>query len=101
MIKNMFVLFALSLLSEALPPRIELAPPFLAKAGNQPISVTMGHSAPVFADWDGDGLPDLLVGQFAEGRLRIYKNKGTRGEPRFEDFIWFEAGGKIASVDYG
>lgn len=81
--------------------RIELSTPFLAMAGKEPLSVTSGHAAPVFADWDGDGLPDLLVGQFHEGRLRIYKNKGTRGNPRFEDFVWFEVGGKVASVDWG
>lgn len=86
---------------EGHPQRIELAPPFLVKAGEEPISVTTGHSAPVFKDWDGDGLPDLLVGQFDGGRLRIYKNVGTREQPRFKDFVWFEVGGKIASVDWG
>ena len=33
------------------------------------------------ADWDGDGLPDLLVGQ--DNSVIFYKNTGTRAEPRF------------------
>jgi hypothetical protein len=52
-------------------------------------------------DVDGDGLLDLLVGEFHEGRLRIYRNAGTRKKPRFDSFTWFQAGGKIASVPVG
>jgi len=33
------------------------------------------------ADWDGDGLRDLLVGRWDS--LRFYKNVGTPAEPRF------------------
>jgi hypothetical protein len=78
--------------------KIELAEPFIVKAGGQPIKVEVGHSAPIFADFDGDKLPDLLVGQFGSGRLRIYKNIGTRTNPKFDKFEWFKAGGEIAQV---
>jgi hypothetical protein len=83
------------------PAKIELAEPFLATAGGQPIKVDVGHAAPILADFTGNGLPDLLVGQFGEGRMRIYKNVGTRTEPKFDKFEWFEAGGKIAQVEAG
>jgi hypothetical protein len=54
---------------------------------------------PWFGDFDGDGRPDLLVGQHTyhtepgkkqEGRLRIYKNIGEKGRPRFGDPLWFD-----------
>ena len=35
------------------------------------------------ADWDGDGLNDIIVGGF-DGYLFLYKNSGTPSGPRFE-----------------
>lgn len=78
-----------------------LAAPFLATAAGKPIKVDVGHASPVFTDFDGDKLPDLLVGQFGEGKLRIYRNVGTRTQPKFGQFTWFQAGGKIAQADAG
>jgi len=42
----------------------------------------MGYPYPVFADWDGDGLPDLLLPN-ETNRIVWYKNTGTREEPAF------------------
>ena len=75
--------------------------PFRIEAGGKPIDVEVGHAAPYVVDFDGDGVRDLLVGQFGQGRLRIYKNVGTDRAPRFDKFEWFEAGGEIASVKAG
>ena len=41
------------------------------------------------------------MGQFDGGRLRVYRNTGTRTQRRFDSFKWFEAGGQIASVPVG
>src|SRR5262245_47374550 len=80
----------------------ELLPPVKIHAGGQPIDVERsGHAAPFVGDFDGDGKLDLLVGQFHEGKLRIYRNVGTNQKPKFDGFTWFEAGGKIASVPVG
>jgi hypothetical protein len=80
----------------------ELLPPVKVQAAGQPIDVQRsGHAAPFVGDFDGDGVPDLLVGQFHEGRLRIYRNVGTTARPRFESYTWFEAGGQVASVPVG
>jgi hypothetical protein len=68
-------------------------------AGGNPIDVQRtGHSAPFVGDFDGDGLHDLLVGEFHEGRLRIYRNTGSNREPEFDQFEWFTAGGELGRV---
>jgi hypothetical protein len=79
----------------------ELSQPLLLKVDGEPIDVEIGHAAPFLGDIDGDELPDLLVGQFGEGQLRVYKNIGTASNPIFAQFTWFEAGGKLGSVPSG
>ena len=41
-------------------------------------------SVPLFADMDGDGLPDLLVGN-ARGQVVYYRNIGKAGAPQFQE----------------
>jgi hypothetical protein len=80
----------------------ELRPPVQIKAGGRPLDVErVGHSAPFVGDFFEDGLPALLVGQFHEGRLRVYRNTGSRTNPKFDSYAWFEAGGRVASVPVG
>jgi len=77
----------------------ELEPPFKINAGEQPLDVgRSGHAAPYFADFDGDGRRDLLVGQYDEGRLRLYRNEGTNKAPRFGSFDYVMADDRPASV---
>jgi len=76
----------------------ELDAPFRVMADGEPIDVDVGHAAPFFADFDNDGLKDLLVGQFGDGKLRIYRNIGTRSEPKFSDFFCFQAAGADGTV---
>ena len=90
-----------SLLAVADPMGNDLAPPVQLQAGGRPINVDMGHAAPFVADVKGDGRMVLLVGQFGQGKLRLYPNIGTRREPKFDQFEWFQAGGKVASVPAG
>ncbi|MHC5011717.1 MAG: FG-GAP repeat domain-containing protein [Planctomycetota bacterium] len=89
-------------LAEVVPPQLPggLAAPQKVLCAGEPIDVDIGHAAPCFVDFDGDGLRDLLVGQFGDGKLRIYKNVGDRSAPKFEDFTLFQAGpgdGKVPS----
>ena len=58
-------------------------------------------AAPFAYDHDGDGDLDLLVGQFNQGKLRIYRNTGTNEKPAYEGFKFFEAGGAEATVPAG
>jgi hypothetical protein len=80
----------------------ELLPPIHIMAGGKPLDVErVGHSAPFAGDFDGDGAIDLLVGQYDEGKLRIYKNVGTNVEPRFDGYEWFQAAGQPGRVPEG
>jgi hypothetical protein len=77
----------------------ELLPPLPLPAGGKLLDVARdGHSAPFIGDFDGDGKRDLLVGQYHEGRLRIYRNRGDNARLRFDDFTWFEAEGRLGRV---
>jgi len=91
--------------AEKSPPAPELArdlaPPVAIHAAGKPINVDIGHAAPCVADFYGDGTMCLLVGQFGDGKLRIYRNEGTKAEPKFGKFTWFSAGGAEAKIPSG
>ena len=80
----------------------DLLTPAQAQAGGRALDVEReGHAAPFVGDFYENGSLCLLVGQFDNGRLRIYRNSGTRTKPRFDSYTWFKAGGEIASVPVG
>src|SRR5262245_31351668 len=82
--------------------RSELAPPFKVLVAGQPLDVGgVGYAAPFVGDFDGDGINDLLVGQFADGKLRIYRNVRTNARPKFEAFTWFLDGKPEGRVPTG
>ena len=80
---------------------VNVVPGVKLEAGGKPIDVEIGHAAPFYADMDGDGVKDLLVGQFGGGKLRIYKNVGSHSAPKFDDFTMFQAAGADATVPFG
>jgi hypothetical protein len=55
----------------------ELALPVRLEADGRPIDTDVGHAAPFVTDFDGDGVQDLLVGQFGSGLLWFYRNEGA------------------------
>jgi hypothetical protein len=56
---------------------------------------------PFMVDWDGDGLNDLLAGQFSPGKVRFYKNVGTNNDPVFEFQNYLQADGSDITVSAG
>lgn len=56
-----------------------------------------GHSSPCVEDLDGDGLADLLLGDFG-GKFHIYRNVGTAENPDFKAEGLLQAGGVDAEV---
>ncbi|MGC1275864.1 MAG: FG-GAP-like repeat-containing protein [Planctomycetaceae bacterium] len=63
--------------------------PMAIEAGGEPIGAEIGdaepgsmHAAVVAADWDGDGLFDLVSG-FDDGSVRWFRNVGRKGGPKF------------------
>ena len=80
----------------------DFVPPKKLLAGDKVIDVQrIGHSAPFLGDVDGDGQDDLLVGEYYEGRLRIFRNVGSNHHPKFDNHEWFQAGGALGRVPEG
>jgi hypothetical protein len=77
----------------------EFARPVLLEAGGVPIKVDApGYACPSWFDWDGDGKKDLLVGQFAKGNIRFFKNEGGDGLPQLKKGEVLMTGKKPAEV---
>lgn len=74
----------------------EFEPPVRIQAEGVPVRVeSPGYAAPCWADIDGDGKKDLLVGQFAGGKIHVYKNLG---DGKLAAGEWLQAEGAVAEV---
>jgi hypothetical protein len=79
----------------------ELLPPVRLMAAGKPIDTDVGHAAPFVADFDGDGVKDLLVGQFGDGILWVYRNIGTNAQPKYAAGVKFKNGAADGRVPTG
>lgn len=80
----------------AAPQGPQFAAPLRLKAGETFVEVEApGYAAPCWHDVDGDGKKDLLVGQFAQGKIAIHKNLG---DGKLAARTWLQAEGADAEV---
>jgi hypothetical protein len=74
----------------------EFQPPVRLTAEGEAVRVeSPGWAAPCWADIDGDGKKDLLVGQFNQGKIRVYKNLGGG---KLAPGAWLKADGIDAEI---
>jgi hypothetical protein len=83
--------------SSAMAAGLVLGPGEFVQAGGIDIAVP-GFSVPSFVDWDEDGLEDLVIGEGPDpssglGKVRVYLNVGTTGNPVFSSYFYVQAGG--------
>jgi hypothetical protein len=82
-------------------PCRELAAPVRIEAAGKPIDTAVGHAAPFVGDFDSDKVNDLLVGQFGDGILWIYRNEGTAARPKLAAGVKFKDGREDGRVPTG
>jgi hypothetical protein len=93
---KVFVATGLWLGAAALCGAAEFQRPVRVLGGGDPVRVeSPGYAAPCLADLDGDGKKDLLVGQFNQGKIKVYK---SLGEGKFAAGEWLKAEGNVAEV---
>ena len=85
--------------AEAKAPK-GFAEPVRLRAGDSYVKTeSPGYASPCLADVDGDGTAELLVGQFKDGKIRVYEPvAGDKTGTRFDEGRWLEAGGETAKV---
>ena len=67
------------------------------RAGGKDMSVPGGHAMPVAADWDGDGLFDLVSGSNS-GAVHWFRNTGKKGARRRSSWCRRRRGTRLASA---
>jgi hypothetical protein len=77
----------------------ELLPPVRLEAGGAMIDLgeCIAHSGPHAVDLDGDGLQDLLVGDF-KGHIHVFRNIGSSEAPAYAAGQLLMAGGEAIKI---
>ncbi len=100
--KRMSLSLSCLLVFSGISNAIEFAEPVQIEAGGKPVDTgNIGHAAPFVCDFDGDGVRDLLVGEFSGGTLWVHHNAGSNKEPKLVEGVKFKAGDNDGTVPYG
>ena len=82
--------------ADATKPGPEFAVPVRLTVNSEWIQVeSPGYASPAWHDVDGDGRGDLIVGQFHDGKMKVYRNLG---EGRFAAGEWLLVDDEVAQV---
>ena len=74
----------------------EFEDPVRIEANGKPIRIeSPGYASPCWADANGDGKKELLVGQFNGGNIRVFVHEGGM---KFAKGLWLMSKGKAATV---
>lgn len=96
-----FALLVASLAAQQPPASPTFAPPVRLEADGAPIEIgalsDIAHAGPWLGDFTGDGVRDLLVGDFP-GYFWLFENKGSDQEPKFTAKGKLQAGGEDAKT---
>jgi hypothetical protein len=83
-------------LAATIPQGPQFHPPVRLATADGPIRVEApGYASPAVHDLDKDGKPDLVVGQFRDGKMTVYKGLG---DGKFAAGSWLQAEGETAKV---
>ncbi|NRB73100.1 MAG: hypothetical protein HRU46_01955 [Verrucomicrobiales bacterium] len=75
---------------------VEFDDPVQIMAGDKALAVeSPGYASPCFADMDGDGTKELLVGQFNDGKIKVYTQIGDH---RFDNGGWLKYKDEVMTV---
>ncbi len=99
--KNVFILLLISGIFMLYAQVPTFANYFNITANSTPIVVPLGCASPFVYDWDGDGVKDLLFGQFTSGKVQFWRNSGANSAPVFTSGPYVQAGGVDISVSSG
>ena len=79
-----------------------LLPPVQIQDSSKALDIEReGHAAPFVGDFYEDGGLCLLVGQFGDGLLWIYRNEGTAAQPKLAAGVKFKDGREDGRVPTG
>jgi hypothetical protein len=67
--------------------------PFRLMAGDEFVQVSRGYAVPTLFDIDRDGNRDLVVGEFDQGQIRVFRNTGTGDFPVYSRHEYLAVGG--------
>lgn len=83
-------------LALAAPQGPQFEAPVRMKAGDSFVDCEApGFACPAWHDVDGDGRKDLVVGQFRDGKIKVYK---STGDGKLAAGEWLLAGKKPAEI---
>ena len=63
---------------------------------NQTPALFNGMTTPTFVDLNKDGIEDLVTGLFDNGQILYSINTGTKTEPAFDEYSFFETDGQLS-----